>query len=59
MRLLILCESCDKEYPQTEMHRLREDDEGGYWDCCQACWDAITDLGEEFWSNSNREAGHG
>ena len=53
MRLLILCESCEKEYPLAEIHRVREADEGAYWNLCEACMDSIADMFDRM------EAGHG
>ena len=38
---LVKCESCLKEYAQTEIHRVREDDEGAYWNLCEACYLAV------------------
>ena len=53
---LVRCESCLKPYAETDMRKIPEDDEGGVFVICPACEDALNDLGEEFWSNSNREA---
>lgn len=43
---LVKCEECGQEYAQTQVQRVREDDEGGYWDCCQACWAWIEDTAD-------------
>ena len=47
MSKLVLCESCDKRYPASEVQRVREDDEGAYWNLCEGCRDAIADTFDE------------
>ena len=43
---MVKCESCLKPYAETEMVRVPEDDEGGYWNLCEPCWDAIQDTAD-------------
>ena len=50
---LVACEECGEEYAQPEIHRVREDDEGAYWNLCEACMEAVEDMFDSM------EAGHG
>ena len=41
------CDECGKDYPASEVKRVREDDEGGYWNLCATCMDWLADLYDE------------
>ena len=43
----MICESCERKYPATEIHRVREDDEGGVWLVYVSCYAGIEDCFDE------------
>lgn len=44
---MVRCESCLREYAETEMVRVPEDDEGGMWLVCVSCYAGIEDCFDE------------